>query len=260
MSSGHDALLKRLAAHAASEVVVGEAVGAAGLCAKVGGNQVRTPLSEAAAVGVASGLALAGKRPVVELIDLRGLERAAEALADAAGRPSAFAGTLVVLAALPVDADLPRLPAGLRCRVAGVPGDAVALFDAALAVPGVSVLLVTASALDGRVGGADPGDAPVTRRAGRGATLLAEGEGVALALDTPGDAEVVDLRGCRDAAVIGAHVARTGRVVLVGHGDATPLHAALGSAFWRLEAQPLAVHARDGAEALSRALSETLSA
>lgn len=260
MSTGRDALVKRLAAHAASEIVVGEAVGAAGLCATVGGNQLRTPLSENAAVGIASGLALAGKRPVVELIDPRGIERAAEALADAAGRPPAFAGTLVVLVALPVDADLPRLPAGPRCRVAGVPGDAVALFDAALAAGGVSVLVVTAPALDGRVDGADTGDAPVTRRAGGGATILAEGAGVALALAHGGSAEVVDLRGCRDATVIAPHLARTGRVVLVGHGDAAPLHAALGPAFWRLEAQPLAVHARDGADALSRALSETLSA
>ncbi|MBM4368863.1 MAG: hypothetical protein FJ102_21795, partial [Deltaproteobacteria bacterium] len=50
MSTGRDVLVARLAAHAASEVVVGEAVGAAGLSATVGGNQLRTPLSEAAAV------------------------------------------------------------------------------------------------------------------------------------------------------------------------------------------------------------------
>ncbi|MBM4390622.1 MAG: hypothetical protein FJ090_05830 [Deltaproteobacteria bacterium] len=260
MSTGRAALVERLAAHAASDIVVGEAVGAAGLCATVGGNQLRTPLSESSAVGIASGLALAGRRPVVEIIDPRGLERAAGVLSDAAGRPSTFSGTLVVLLALPVEADLPRVPAGLRCRVAGVPGDAVALFDAALAVGGVSVLVVTAAALDGRVEGADAGDAPVVRRAGGRATILAEGAGVPLALELAGDAEVVDLRGCRDLATISPHLARTGRVVLVGHGDPAPLRAALGPAFWRLEAQPLAVHACDGASALSRALSETLSA
>ena len=266
MHTGRDSLCAALAAHAATPagVLVGEAVGVAGLAAGLGGNLLRTPLSEAGTVGVAVGLALAGRRPVVELLDLGGIARAYEALGEAAALGTrsggAFTVPLVVVAPLPEGAALPALPPGVQLAVAGAPGDAAALFAAALAHGGPVVLLCAEAALHerGPVVEAAPLGVPVVRRAGTGVTLLAEGAGVALALDHGGDAEVVDLRGCRDAARIAPLVARTGRVIVAAHGDATALLATLGEAFWRLEARPVSLPAGAGPEALAAALSDSL--
>ena len=62
MRTGRDQLRAALALHAASAggVLVGEAVGVAGLSKGLTGNLLRTPLSEAGSVGAAVGLALAG--------------------------------------------------------------------------------------------------------------------------------------------------------------------------------------------------------
>lgn len=265
MTSGSMALQAALAEHAGREggVLVGEGVGVAGLAARAAGNLVRTPLSESVAVGVAVGLALAGKRPVVELLDASGLARAAEALADAGALPGrsegAFAAPVVVLAPLAVEADLPALPAGIGLAVAASAADAVGLLAAALAARGPTVLLVSASALAARDSGPAAGlGVPVLLREGRGAVLLAEGEGVALALAAGGDAAVVDLRGCRDVAAIGTLVAPTGRVVVVAHEGASTLLAVLAGAFWRLESQPSFVHPREGATALAAAIAVAL--
>jgi len=131
-------------------------------------------------------------------------------------------------------------------------------FAAAVAARGPVVLLVAESALEGRPEGASAGlGEPVVRRAGEGLTLLAEGAGLALALAAPAGPEVVDLRGCRDAARIGAFVARTGRAVVVGHDDPQVLAAAFSVPFWRLEAPPLALPATAGVAALSAALTES---
>ena len=48
--------------------------------------------------------------------------------------------------------------------------------------------------------------------------------------------------------------------MVVGHGDERVLLATLGEAFWRLESRPVALHAGEGAEALSRAVDEALGA
>ncbi len=264
MTTGAVGLSAALAAHAslADGVLVGEAVGVAGLSKGASGGLVRTPLSEAASVGVAAGLALAGKRPVVELLDVLGVARAAEALSDAAALPSrsegAFAAPLVVLAPLPLEADLPALPPGVGLAVAATAADAVGLFAAALAARSPVVLFLSDDALAARdTGPAAALGEPVVRREGRGAVLLAEGAGVALALASGGESTVVDLRGCRDAARIGALVAPTGRAVVLAHGG-DALLAVLAGAFWRLEAQPTFVHPRDGAAALGAALAEAL--
>jgi pyruvate/2-oxoglutarate/acetoin dehydrogenase E1 component len=265
MSTGATQLKAALQAHATSPegVVVGEAVGVAGLAAGITGHLVRTPLSEAAAVGVAVGLALAGKRPVVELMDVKGVSRAAEALADAASLPGRSAGAfkvgVVVLAPLPLEAELPSIPRGIALAVAATAGDAAGLLQAALADGGPVLLLLSDEALAGR----EAGDVaalgrPVVRREGRGAVVLAEGAGVAVALAGAGEATVVDLRGCRDAPLLGSLVAPTGRVVVVTHSADTALLAVLAGAFWRLEAPPTFVHPRAGVAALSAALLDAL--
>ncbi len=265
MRTGREALVAALAAHAASQngIVVGEAVGVAGIARAVTGNVLRTPLSEAGAVGVAVGLALAGRRPVVELIDGAGIGRAAEALAEAAAVAArsngAFTAPIVVLARLADDGVIPVIPAGVSLAVAGVPEDAAGLFAAAIAASGPTLLLLADAALEERGEGSVEGlGVPVVRRAGREVTVLAEGAGVAVALGTPGDHEVVDLRGCRDAARIGALIAHTGRAVAVGHGDPRVLAAVYAQTFWRLESQPAHLSAAAGAPALGAALSESL--
>jgi pyruvate/2-oxoglutarate/acetoin dehydrogenase E1 component len=255
-----------LAAHAARAdgVLVGEAVGVAGLSAGVTGNLVLTPLSEAGAVGLAAGLALIGKRPVVELLDVAGVERAFESLGDAgslaARSGSAFAAPLVVLAPLPPAADLPRVPPGVQLAVAATPAAAAALFAAALGAAAPVVLLLADDAL--ATGAAAAGESalgvPVVVREGHGAIVLAEGAGVPLALAAAGEATVVDLAGCRDATRLGALVAPTGRVVVVAHGGDSALLAILAGAFWRLESQPRFVHPREGASALAAALVDAL--
>ena len=80
----------------------------------------------------------------------------------------------------------------------------------------------------------------------------------ALALAATSGVEVVDLRGCREPARLASLAARTGRLVIVGHGDSRPLAAAQGGAFWRLEARPVSLHAAAGAHALAAAVSESL--
>lgn len=265
MRTGRDQLRAALAAHAASPsgVLVGEAVGVAGLSKGVTGNLLRTPLSEAGSVGAAIGLALAGKRPVVELIDPAGVARAAEALGEAAAVGSrsngAFLAPIAVLVVLPDGGNLPVVPAGVLLAVAGVAVDAAGMLTAALAAARPVLLVVTEAALDAR-GEADVPSLsePVVRRAGTGLTVLAEGAGVALALSGTEGVEVVDLRGCRDTKTIGNLAARTGRVVLVGHGDPRPLAAVSEHAFWCLEARPLSIHAAAGPAALAAAISDSI--
>ena len=265
MTLGREALRAALSTHAGTPagILIGEGVGVVGLCAGLGGNQLRTPLSEAGSVGVALGLALAGRAPVVELIDLAGVNRAAEALAEAAdlARRSggAFRAPIVVVATLPDGGVIPTLPEGVSLAVAGVPEDAAGLLTAALAGVGPVVLLLAEAALDERgEGPVEPLGVPMVRRAGAGSTVLAEGAGVSLALAVATDAEVIDLRGCRDPARLGALFGRTGRVVLFGHGI-EPLVAALGESFWRLETRPVFVPVTAGADALRAALTDSFS-
>lgn len=265
MRTGRDQLRDALAAHAASEGcrLVGESVGVAGLSKGVTGNLLRTPLSEAGTVGIAIGLALAGTRVVIELIDPAGLGRAAEALAEASSLSSrsrgAFRAPLVVLLALPHEAVIPVLPEGVALAVAGVAADAAGLFNLALAANGPVVLLVTEDALEGRGEGVVAAlSEPVVRREGAGATVFAEGAGVAMALTATSGVEVVDLRGCRDPERLAALAFRTGRIVIVGHGDPRPLAAAQAGAFWRQEARPLSILAAEGSSVLAAAVSESL--
>lgn len=243
--TGRDALRQALLS---ADVVVGEAVGVHGLTVGLDRPMVRTPISESAAIGAAMGMALAGKRVVVEVIDPAGLPRAADVLREAAA-VSAHEGFVAALVVLVVVGPEHALPAG---PVAAMACDAAPMLEAALAAGRPTVLAVTRSALEGTV---EPCPTPI-RRAGDGVTILAIGEGVPLALGTS-TGEVVDL-GVADPALVAERVRRTGRAVLVTHGDVSPLLSAIQQAFWTLEAPPLTVHAHEGVDAVARAVSETL--
>lgn len=241
--TGRDALREALLS---ADVLVGEAVGAHGLTVGLDRPMVRTPLSESAAIGAALGMAVAGKRVVVELIDPAGVARAADVLRDAYAVREGFSIALVVLVVVGPEHPLPAGP------VAALPCDVGPMLDAALAGGKPTILTVTRSALDGRV---EPIPTPV-RRVGERIAILAAGEGVALALATP-VGEVVDI-GVADPALVAERVRRSGRAILVTHGDTSPLVSVIQQAFWTLEAPPLTVNARDGVEAVSRAVAETL--
>lgn len=266
--NGRDRLRKALRARMDDPrvVLLGEAVGCHGLTEgfPAGPSLLRTPLSENAAVGVATGLALAGRRPVLELVDPRGLERAADALADLATvrarSRGAWTAPVVIRAPWIEDA---RVPDGIVVAAAATGDDLVGMLAHALAGDEPVVILEGACA---HADTAESAEAPalgraVLRRAGRGCTILASGEALPLALAAAElhDAEVLDLRGARplDVRTIGAQVRGTGRAVVVGADE--PLLLALREAFLHLESPLRAVPFAAGADAVARAVAESLS-
>lgn len=256
--NGRERLRQAVGAHVAEGWLVGEAAGRFGLSAGLTGNVVCTPLAESTAVGVGVGLALAGKRVVVELLDAGGLARAADELRDCAVTVRASEGSfrvaLVVLT--PVG---PRID-GVDTIVAGTAAELPGALTSALDAGRPVVLQLSESALQGTEAAeaAAPVGAAVVRRAGEQITLLAEGDGVALALAQP-IGEVLDLRGGVDRAAIAASVRKTGRVLLVGHGHSPALDVALHEAFLHLESPPAALHASAGADALNQAVNDSIS-
>lgn len=267
MSTGRDAVRAVLADHAVSAtgVLVGEAAGVAGLFGGIRGSLVLTPLSESGSVGVALGLALAGKRPVVELIDAPGLARAVEALAEAldisARSGGSFSAPIVVLAPLPLTGELPRLPVGVRRFIVGNASDFGPSVAAALKEAGPSVVLYGSGALEtiGETLGGAAGE-PVVVRNGTGVVILAEGDGVATSVASGGEAHIIDLRGTRNLAVLAKLIAPTGRAVFCTHESAEALLSGVNAAFWRLEAPPVFLHPAGGAAAVAAAVSQSASA
>jgi pyruvate dehydrogenase E1 component beta subunit len=247
--------------------LVGEAVGAHGVTAGIAKNLVRTPLSESAALGVAAGLALGGKRVVVELVDPAGLARAADVLADLAGLEArsggAFSAPIVVRApALGAGGQPPATPPapGARILVAATADDVVGLLEAALASGKPTVILESAAALDdvGAGGPCAPLGAAVVRREGAGATILAAGDAVAAALAADTGATVVDVRAVAplDRATIAAQARATGRVVAVGVPGA--LDVVLADAFLTLESPPVVLPGDATSERIAAAVRDAL--
>ncbi len=136
----------------------------------------------------------------------------------------------------------------MSLAVAGNPGDAAHLLDAALDASDPVVLLEPGGVLAERGTALDAlglGKARVVR-AGDDATVLALGEGVAAAMRAAEvvagegiDVEVIDLRWIRplDVEAIGESVAKTGRVIVAG-ASAGALALAVQQAFLRLESPP----------------------
>lgn len=279
------------AAMSASDEVVllGETVGrmggiggsTAGLLAAFGPERVRDlPIADRGTIGLALGLALGGKRPVVELSGSNRLFAVLDTLAEAAAiaRRGEFAAPLVVRVPYGTEAGTLDRPLGhlaidgltVVCAADGsaTPG----LLRAALAARGPVVLLEPRAAYEDRVADPDGAATPFrarTVRSGSHVTLAAWGNGVRAALDAASalaaegiDAEVIDLVALQplDHEALAASVTRTGRLVVVHPGDPALADAArmvgLDGAFLHLES-PLA-RASEAPEAVARAAREAV--
>ena len=255
--------------------VVGEALelsqATAGLQALVPDRVHTLPSADATLVGVSLGLALAGNVVVVELADTAGVWGALQQLAQEAGslvHATEFRPTLVVRVPwTPGRPDpsalLHGLP-GLRLAAAGQSSDAAELLAAALASPGITVILdpAQASAAHGAelASQARPLGTAAHLRAGSHVTALAWGPGVAAALTAAEhlanegiELDVVDLRSLAplDVDLVGERVRATGRPLLVG-APRSVLADVVDQAFLRLESPP-AVTAADAAAVVTAA-------
>ncbi len=238
--------------------VLGEAVALSpattGLMAKHPDQVHLLPAADASLIGVAVGMAIGGKRPVVELAHPASLWGALQQLGQEAAQIGGEFSTPVIVrvpiapgeAAHPPITDIP----GLTVASPSTAQDAGALLTAALKAQGPVVLLEPRAVLAAQAAKGSPdiaiGSANIARP-GQHATALAWGDGVTAALKAATllagegiDLEVVDLRTLAplDVETIGHSVQRTGRVVVVGPDTAT-LTTAVQAAFLRLESPPI---------------------
>jgi len=239
-------------------ILMGQDIGArggafgvtAGLLEDFGAARVRdAPSAEAALVGLGTGAAMAGMRPVVELTTAAFAALALDQIAHHAAPLRALSGgrlSAPLVLRIPqgggarlgpvhsetVEALLHRIP-GLVVATPATPADAKGLLAAAIAADD-PVLVLEHTALYDDVGVVDDaaGVAPlsraVVRRAGRDVTLVAgsrmarvaEAAAAVLAAEHGIDAEVVDLRTVRplDHATIAASIRRTRHAVLIEEG------------------------------------------
>lgn len=225
---------QRLNAHIhAGGVVLGEAAGAHGALRHVEG-AVQAPLSEGAAVALATGMALSGKAVVVDLIDPAGLARAADAVADLADLARRSEGAFRPTVLVRVPGGTPTTGCPLPVYVAGRASDAAEQLDAALSVGGACVLVDdTHEAAPEGIAPEQLG-VPVVLQDGQRVTVLASGSDIvaALAGAQGSDARVVEVRG---SGTLAPAVSHTGRLVIVGDLP-VEIEAALNLAFWHLEA------------------------
>lgn len=230
-----------------SVVVLGETVGrmggmageTAGLRERFGERVRDLPIADRGTVGMAVGMALGGKRPVVSLSGPGRIPSVIGPLADA-GRIATqgeFGTPLVIRIPYgpeaPEEQPLSTLLAALPGVTVVCPSDAgmaAGLLRHALAQPGPTVILEPRGRMlaRGRVG--DEAVAPRARvlRPGAHVTVAAWGGGVQVALDAADalqaeaiSAEVVDLVALSpiDRATLGSCVRATGRLVVVHQGD-----------------------------------------
>ncbi|MFF6772942.1 alpha-ketoacid dehydrogenase subunit beta [Streptomyces sp. NPDC012637] len=220
-----------------------------GLLEEFGPDRVRdTPLSESAFVGAGIGAALAGMRPVVEIMTVNfSLLALDQILNNAATLRHMSGGQLGVPLVIRMTTGAGRQLAaqhshslegwyahipGLRVLAPATIDDARHLLSAALADPD-PVLLFEHGSLYNAAGPLDPAveevdlDRAAVRRAGDDVTVVAYGGCVPKALEAAEElagagisAEVVDLRSLRpldDATIVGS-VRRTHRAVVVDEG------------------------------------------
>jgi pyruvate dehydrogenase E1 component beta subunit len=259
-----------------SVIVLGEAVGRSGgvsgttrgLLERFGSDRVMDlPIADRGTLGIAVGLALGGKRPVVELSSTGRLLAMIEALAEAAAvsKGPEFACPIVVRvpcgeeAGSRIDAptaDLLSSVDGLTVAVPSGPAQAAALLANALTGRG-PVVLLEPRALYGERGPSDASPVALGARLlrqGAHVTLATYGSAVQATLDAATalaaegiDADVIDLVTLSplDTEVLGAAVRRTGRLVVVHPGEPgfaeRVLRVALALAFEYLESPPVAV-------------------
>jgi pyruvate/2-oxoglutarate/acetoin dehydrogenase E1 component len=220
-----------------------------GLLAEFGPERIRdAPLSEDAFVGAAIGAAMAGMRPIVEIMTVNfSLLALDQILNNAATLRHMSGGQIGVPVVIRMATGAGRQLAAqhshsLECFYAHVPGlrvlapatieDARGMLGAALAEPDPVVIFEHAMLynVEGELA-ADAGavaiDRAAVRRAGRDVTLIAYGGTLSKALDAAAtlakegiEAEVIDLRTLRplDDRTIFASVERTRRVAIVDEG------------------------------------------
>jgi pyruvate/2-oxoglutarate/acetoin dehydrogenase E1 component len=271
-------------------IVLGDAVGALGgahhttrgLRDQFGADRViDAPLSEAGLVGLAVGLALGGKRPVVELSDAGRAWAAAEQIVRELGSlPSEFAAPVVLRLPCggpvnpgPVE-DLLAAAPGLTVAAPATPADAGGLLRSALRARG-PVALLEPVALYGERGPVDDAPAPLGRarvaRAGDHVTVLTWGgvlpaalEGAERAAERGLSAEVLDLRTLSplDVDAVRDSARRTGRLLVAAPGPgafvSAVLAAATRAAFLYLEAPPAALDHHPDATAIADAIASSV--
>ena len=220
-----------------------------GLLEEIGPERIRdTPLSESAFVGAGIGMALGGRRPIVEIMTCNfSLLALDQIMNNAATLPHMTGGQFAVPLVLrmatgggrqlaaqhshSLEGWFAHIP-GLKVAVPATVDDARHMLAAALADPN-PVLIFEHIVLYNAEGELDPALTAVdlehakVRRAGRDVTLVTYGNGLpkclaaadALARDGI-DAEVIDLRMLRplDMPTVAESVARTRRVVIVDEG------------------------------------------
>lgn len=264
-------------------MLLGESVGrlggafgsSEGLQARFGAERViDLPISSAGAVGLAIGLGLAGRRPIVELGGALG--PALGQLQQELAAPGAENPTPIVLRWVQDTPNAP-VPVGvvsdvkhLQIALPSTPEDAQGLILGALKQDGAVLIIETVSVL-----GAE-GQHSVTplalgrakvRREGQQVTVITAGAGVGAALAAAEASEVsievIDLVSLRplDLPTVVASVSRTGRVLLAaepgwGALAAEILHAVTQACFLHLESPPQTVAAT--ASAIAEAASQSL--
>ena len=241
----------------AGGLVLGEGAGVHGALAKLEG-ALRTPLSEAGTITLATGLALAGKSVVVELVDPDGLGRALDAVMDLADIAARTAGTFTPSVVI-------RVPGGTELRALNIPvyiagRESDAAEQLAQAIERGSVcILVDDTDPDAPTGLPEvAAGEPVVLREGAAVTVLAVGGASAAALTGAEgfDAHVVEVRG---AGSVAAAILRTGRLVVVGTLPGS-LTASLNEAFWSLEAPWVQLPRGSSADAVRNAIHSVLGA
>jgi pyruvate/2-oxoglutarate/acetoin dehydrogenase E1 component len=247
-------------------VVLGEALElspvTSGLLAAFPGRVHLLPAADASLVGVAVGLAMAGKRPVVELAESASvwgvLQQVGQEAASLKDRGEFRAPIVVRVPIAPGTWDPTAIVegvAGLAIGVVGTPGDAAHLLASALEATDPVVLLEPRAVLADRGEAGDAlglGKARVLRE-GDHATVLALGDGVAAAMRAADvveregiSVEVIDLRWVRplDVDAVGESVAKTGRAIVAGASPGV-LALAVQQAFLRLESPPTLASSED---------------
>ena len=238
-----------------SVVLMGEDIGAAGgvfrqtegLFAEFGaGRVIDTPISEAGAFGMAVGAAMAGLKPVFEVMFADFMTLVMDQLVNQAAKVAymsagAMSVPLVLRTTMGTGANLgpqhSQSPYAWACHVPGlkvvVPSDAAdakGLMIAAIRDPN-PVLVFEDRLLHTRRGVVGDGPVPIgeaaVKRAGRDVTIVAVGRMVAVALDAADalaaegiDAEVIDPRSLvpLDVEALVASVRRTHRALVVDGG------------------------------------------
>lgn len=228
-------------------VLLGETVGrmggvageTAGLMDRFGSRVRDVPIADRGTIGLAVGMAIGGKRPIVQLAGPARLPNVLEALADAGAISKRGEFTVPLVVRVPYGAEaIGEQPAtALLGGVAGVrvvcptdAGMASGLLRFALSDQGPTLLLEPRAAMLRRgtlsTGAVEP--RARTIRAGQHVTVAAWGEGVGAALQAAEalsqegmSVEVIDLVSLSplDAAFLGERVRATGRLVVVHQGD-----------------------------------------